>query len=194
LSTANLETMEEIDMLMEMAEESMQRALRYTSSELKKIRAGRASASMLDGVSIDYYGAPTPISQASSVITPDARTISIKPFEKGLLALIERAIINANLGLSPTNDGEFIRLNLPPMTEERRFELVKKVKTEMETARINVRKVRQETKDEIKKLKNEGVSEDAMKIGDEQIQKLTDTFMSKVDEMLATKEKEIMSV
>jgi ribosome recycling factor len=186
--------MEEIDMLMEMAEESMQKALRYTSSELKKIRAGKASATMLDGISIDYYGVPTTISQTASITTPDARTISIKPFEKSLLALIERAIINANLGLSPTNDGEFVRLNLPPMTEERRLDLVKKVKVEMETARINVRKVRQETKDEIKKLKNDGVSEDAMKIGDEQIQSLTDKFMVKVDEMLAKKEKDIMSV
>jgi len=181
-------------MLMEMAEESMQKALRYTSSELKKIRAGKASATMLDGISIDYYGVPTTISQTASITTPDARTISIKPFEKSLLALIERAIINANLGLSPTNDGEFVRLNLPPMTEERRLDLVKKVKVEMETARINVRKVRQETKDEIKKLKNDGVSEDAMKIGDEQIQSLTDKFMVKVDEMLAKKEKDIMSV
>lgn len=186
--------MEEIDMLLEMAEESMLKALRYTSSELKKIRAGKASSNMLDGISIDYYGVPTPISQAASITTPDARTISIKPFEKSLLALIERAIINANLGLSPTNDGEFVRLNLPPMTEERRLDLVKKVKVEMETARINVRKVRQETKDEIKKLKNDGVSEDAIKIGDERIQKLTDEFMVKVDEMLAAKEKDIMSV
>ncbi len=181
-------------MLLEMADESMLKALRYTSSELKKIRAGKASSNMLDGISIDYYGVPTPISQAASITTPDARTISIKPFEKSLLALIERAIINANLGLSPTNDGEFVRLNLPPMTEERRLDLVKKVKVEMETARINVRKVRQETKDEIKKLKNDGVSEDAIKIGDERIQKLTDEFMVKVDEMLAAKEKDIMSV
>jgi ribosome recycling factor len=186
--------MEEIDMLLEMAEESMLKALRYTSSELKKIRAGKASSNMLDGISIDYYGVPTPISQAASITTPDARTISIKPFEKSLLALIERAIINANLGLSPTNDGEFVRLNLPPMTEERRLDLVKKVKVEMETARINVRKVRQEIKDEIKKLKNDGVSEDAIKIGDERIQKITDEFMVKVDEMLAAKEKDIMSV
>jgi ribosome recycling factor len=186
--------MEEIDMLMEMAEDSMLKALRYTSSELKKIRAGKASSTMLDGISIDYYGVPTPISQAASITTPDARTISIKPFEKSLLALIERAIINANLGLAPTNDGDFVRLNLPPMTEERRLDLVKKVKVEMETARINVRKVRQETKDEIKKLKNDGVSEDAIKIGDDQIQSLTDKFMVKVDEMLAIKEKDIMSV
>lgn len=186
--------MEEIDMILEMAEDSMQKALRYTSSELKKIRAGKANVNMLDGVSVEYYGVPTPVNQASSVTTPDARTIAIRPFEKGLLADIERAIINANLGFAPTNDGEFIRLNLPPMTEERRLDLVKKVKAEMETARINVRKVRQESNDEIKKLKNDGVSEDAIKIGEERVQKLTDKFMVKVDEMLAVKEKDIMSV
>lgn len=181
-------------MILEMAEDSMQRALRYTSSELKKIRAGKANANMLDGVSIDYYGVPTPVNQASSITTPDARTIAIRPFEKSLLALIERAIINANLGLSPTNDGEFVRLNLPPMTEERRFDLVKKVKVEMETARINVRKVRQESNDEIKKLKNDGVSEDAIKIGEERVQKLTDKYMVKCDEMMSEKEKDVMSV
>lgn len=181
-------------MILEMAEDSMQKALRYTSSELKKIRAGKANVNMLDGVSVEYYGVPTPVNQASSVTTPDARTIAIRPFEKGLLADIERAIINANLGFAPTNDGEFIRLNLPPMTEERRLDLVKKVKAEMETARINVRKVRQESNDEIKKLKNDGVSEDAIKIGEERVQKLTDKFMVKVDEMLAVKEKDIMSV
>ncbi|AWV99257.1 ribosome recycling factor [Arcticibacterium luteifluviistationis] len=186
--------MEEIDMILEMAEDSMQKSLRYTSSELKKIRAGKANANMIDGISIEYYGVPTPISQASSVTTPDARTISIRPFEKSLLADIERALINANLGLAPTNDGEFVRLNLPPMTEERRFDLVKKVKVEMETARINVRKVRQESNDELKKLKNDGVSEDAVKIGEDRVQKLTDKYMVKVDEMLAAKEKDIMSV
>ncbi|MFT4734288.1 MAG: ribosome recycling factor [Algoriphagus sp.] len=186
--------MEEIEMIMELAEESMLKALRYTSSELKKIRAGRANATMIDGISIDYYGVPTPINQASSITTPDARTISIRPFEKSLLSNIERAIINANLGLAPTNDGEFVRLNIPPMTEERRLEMVKKVKVEMEVARINVRKVRQESNDEIKKLKNDGVSEDAMKIGEEQVQKLTDKYMVKVDDMLAIKEKDIMSV
>jgi len=186
--------MEEIDMILEMAEDSMLKALRYTSSELKKIRAGRANANMIDGISIDYYGVPTPINQASSITTPDARTISIRPFEKSLLSNIERAIINANLGLAPTNDGEFVRLNIPPMTEERRLEMVKKVKAEMEVARINVRKVRQESNDEIKKLKNDGVSEDAIKIGEEQVQKLTDKYMVKVDDMLAVKEKDIMSV
>lgn len=181
-------------MILEMAEDSMLKALRYTSSELKKIRAGRANANMIDGISIDYYGVPTPINQASSITTPDARTISIRPFEKSLLSNIERAIINANLGLAPTNDGEFVRLNIPPMTEERRLEMVKKVKAEMEVARINVRKVRQESNDEIKKLKNDGVSEDAIKIGEEQVQKLTDKYMVKVDDMLAVKEKDIMSV
>ncbi|MCR9064215.1 MAG: ribosome recycling factor [Cytophagales bacterium] len=186
--------MEEIDMILEMAEESMEKSLRYTASELKKIRAGRANANMIDGITIDYYGVPTPVNQASSVTTPDARTISIRPFEKKLLADIERAIINANIGLTPANDGEFIRLNIPPMTEERRIDLVKKVKSEIEVAKVNIRKVRQESNEEIKKLKNDGVSEDAAKIGEERVQKLTDKFIEKADQMFGEKEKDIMSV
>ncbi|MGR3811838.1 ribosome recycling factor [Jiulongibacter sp. NS-SX5] len=186
--------MEEIDMLMEMAEEGMGKALRYTASELKKIRAGKANVSMLDGVMVEYYGVPTPVNQASSITTPDARTIAIRPFEKGLLQDIERAIINANLGLAPTNDGEIIRLNLPPMTEERRLELAKQAKGEIETARINIRKVRQEINDDLKKLKNDGVSEDAIKIGEENVQSLTDTYIEKAEKMYQEKEKDIMSV
>jgi ribosome recycling factor len=186
--------MEEIDMLLEMAEDGLGKALRYTASELRKIRAGKASPAMLDGIVIEYYGVPTPLNQASSITTPDARTISIRPFEKSLLQEIERAIINANLGLAPTNDGEFIRLNLPPMTEERRMQLAKQAKGEIETARINIRKVRQETNDELKKLKNDGVSEDAIKIGEERVQKLTDAFVEKAEKMYEEKEKDIMSV
>ena len=186
--------MEEIDMILDMAEESMEKTLRYTAGELKKIRAGKANANMLDGIVVDYYGVPTPINQASSITTPDARTISIRPFEKKLLGDIERAIINANIGLTPANDGEFIRLNIPPMTEERRLDLVKQVKAEIENAKVSVRKVRQETNDEIKKLKNEGVSEDAIKIGEERVQKLTDKYVAKTEDMLVLKEKDIMSV
>ncbi|UBM58039.1 ribosome recycling factor [Marinilongibacter aquaticus] len=186
--------MEEINMILEMAEESMEKALRYTASELKKIRAGKANPNMLDGIMVDYYGVMTPLNQASSVSTPDARTISIRPFEKKMLGDLERAIINANIGLTPANDGEVIRLNIPPMTEERRLNLVKQVKSEIETAKINIRKVRQETNDEVKKLKNDGVSEDAIKIGEENVQQLTDKFIAKTDTMFEVKEKDIMSV
>ncbi|SOE21032.1 ribosome recycling factor [Spirosomataceae bacterium TFI 002] len=186
--------MEEIEMILDMARESMDKALSYTASELRKIRAGKANTQMVEGVSIDYYGVPTPINQASSVTTPDARTIAIRPFERGILNDIERAIINANLGFAPSNDGETIRINIPPLTEERRLDLVKMVKNEIETARINTRKVRQESNDELRKLKNEGVSEDAIKIGEERVQKLTDEYVDKTESMFKAKEKDIMSV
>ncbi len=186
--------MEEVDMILDMAEESMEKALKHTQIELSKIRAGKASVNMVDGVMVDYYGVPTPISQASSITTPDARTIAIRAFEKKMISDIERAIINANLGFAPSNDGETIRLNLPPLTEERRRDLVKRVKNEIEVARVNIRKVRQETNDELRKLKNDGVSEDAIKFGEEKSQKLTDTFIEKAEKMLAVKETDIMSV
>lgn len=186
--------MEEIDMILDMAEESMTKAINFTKAELSKIRAGRASAQMLDGISIDYYGVPSPLNQVSSITTPDARTIALRPFEKGILGNIERAIINSNIGLNPANDGETIRLNIPPLTEERRFDLVKRAKGELETARINIRRVRQESNDELKKLKDEGISEDAIKIGEDRVQKLTDEFVVKAEQILAAKEKDIMSV
>lgn len=181
-------------MILDMAEESMTKAINFTKAELSKIRAGRASAQMLDGISIDYYGVPSPLNQVSSITTPDARTIALRPFEKGILGNIERAIINSNIGLNPANDGETIRLNIPPLTEERRFDLVKRAKAELETARINIRRVRQESNDELKKLKDEGISEDAIKIGEDRVQKLTDEFVLKAEQILAAKEKDIMSV
>lgn len=186
--------MEEIDMILDMAEESMVKAINFTKAELSKIRAGKASPQMLDGISIAYYGVPSPLNQVSSITTPDARTIAIRPFEKGILNDIERAIINSNIGLNPANDGEIIRLNIPPLTEERRLGLVKRAKTELETARINIRRVRQESNDELRKLKDEGVSEDAIKIGEDRVQKLTDEFVAKAEKILEAKEKDIMSV
>lgn len=186
--------MEEIDLLLEMAQDSMERALKHTSIELSKIRAGKASANVLDGIQMEYYGVMTPVTQVCSITTPDARTIQIKPFERKTINDIERAIINSNIGLSPSNDGENIRLNIPPLTEERRRDLVKKVKAEIEIAKINVRKVRQDTNDDLRKLKNDGVSEDAIKMGEEKSQKITNQFIDKTEQMLATKEADIMSV
>jgi ribosome recycling factor len=186
--------MEEVDMILDMAEESMTKAINFTRAELSKIRAGKASPQMLDGISIDYYGVPSPLNQVSSITTPDARTIALRPFEKGILNDIERAIINSNIGLNPANDGETIRLNIPPLTEERRIDLVKRAKTELETARINIRRVRQDSNDELKKLKDEGVSEDAIKIGEDRVQKLTDESVVKAEQILAAKERDIMSV
>jgi ribosome recycling factor len=186
--------MEEIDLLLDMAQDAMERAMKHTQIELSKIRAGKASTNMLDGIQVEYYGIMTPIAQVSSITTPDARTIQLKPFERKTIGDIERAIINSNVGLNPANDGETIRLNVPPLTEERRRDLVKKVKQEIEVAKVNIRKVRQETNDDLKKLKNEGVSEDAIKIGEEKVQKLTNQFIDKTDQMFAAKETDIMQV
>lgn len=186
--------MEEIDLILDMAEDGMDRAMKHTQIELTKIRAGKASVNMLDGIQVEYYGVMSPLSQVSSITTPDARTIQIKPFERKIISDIERAIINSNVGLNPANDGETIRLNVPPLTEERRRELVKRVKAEIEIAKVNIRKVRQEMNDDLKKLKNDGVSEDAIKSGEERVQKLTNQFIEKIDQMLATKEADIMQV
>lgn len=186
--------MEEIELLLEMAQESMERALKHTQIELSKIRAGKANPNIVDGIMIEYYGVMSPISQVSSVTTPDARSIQIKPFERKIINDIERAIINSNIGLNPSNDGDTIRLSIPPLTEERRRDLVKKVKVEIEIAKVNVRKVRQETNDDLRKLKNDGVSEDAIKVGEERVQKITNKYIEKTEQMFAVKEADIMNV
>ncbi|MDI9866925.1 ribosome recycling factor [Flectobacillus longus] len=186
--------MEEIEFYLDAATETMDGAMKHLTIELAKIRAGKATPAMLDGIQVEYYGMMTPLTGAASIAIPDARSIVVKPFEKKMIAEIEKAIRNSNIGLSPMNDGEVIRLNLPPMTEERRKELVKKARVEIETAKVNVRKVRQEANDSIRKLKNDGVSEDAVKTGEERVQKLTDNYIAKVEAIFVEKEKDIMSV
>lgn len=186
--------MEELDFYLEASQETMEGAIKHLNIELSKIRAGKASTGMLEGIMIDYYGTQTPITGASSITTPDARTIAIKPFEKGIFGEIEKAIRNSNLGLNPMNDGELIRLSIPPMTEERRRDLVKRVKQEIEVAKINVRNARQDGNNSIKKLKGDGVSEDDIKSSEDRIQKITDGFISKIDQIFLDKEKDIMSV
>lgn len=186
--------MEEIEFYLDAATETMDGAMKHLTIELAKIRAGKATPAMLDGIQVEYYGMMTPLTGAASIAIPDARSIVVKPFEKKMIAEIEKAIRNSNIGLSPMNDGEVIRLNLPPMTEERRKELVKKARIEIETAKVNVRKVRQEANDSIRKLKNDGVSEDAVKTGEERVQKLTDSYITKVEAIFVEKEKDIMSV
>jgi ribosome recycling factor len=186
--------MEEVEMFIDDAKDTMGRAIKHTEIELSKIRAGRASVNMVDGIQLEYYGAMTPLTQVASVTTPDARTIAIKPFEKKIIGDIERAIINSNIGLNPANDGENIRLNVPPLTEERRRDLVKRVKVEIETAKINIRNIRKEANEDIRKLTKDGVSEDMVKIGEERIQKLTDSFITKVEQIFASKEIDIMAV
>ncbi len=186
--------MEELEFYIEASQETMEGAIKHLNIELSKIRAGKASTAMLEGIMIDYYGMPTPLTGASSITTPDARTIAIKPFEKGIFGEIEKAIRNSNLGLNPMNDGELIRLSIPPLTEERRRDLVKRVKQEIEVAKINVRNARQDGNNSIKKLKGDGVSEDDIKSSEDRIQKMTDGFISKIDSIFADKEKDIMSV
>jgi ribosome recycling factor len=176
------------------AKASMDKAIDHCDGELQKIRAGKASPSMLDDIVVDYYGSPTPLNQVGSVNTPDARTIVIQPWEKSLLGPIEKAIMEANLGVNPQNDGIIIRINVPPLTEERRRDLVKRAKAEAETGKIAIRNIRKEANEKIRKLKSEGVSEDEMKVGEGEIQKLTDAYIIKVDHLSDAKEKDIMTV
>jgi len=176
------------------AKANMDKAVEHADNELNKIRAGKASPSLLDDVKVDYYGTPTPLSQIGSVNTPDARTIVVQPWEKSLLGAIEKAIKEANLGLNPQNDGIIIRINVPPLTEERRRDLVKKAKGEAENGKIAVRNIRKDANEKIKKLKSEGVSEDEIKAGEAEVQKLTDIYIAKVDQLSEAKEKDIMTV
>lgn len=186
--------MEEIEMYLEEAKELMDNSVKHCHQELTKIRAGKAMPNMLDGLMVEYYGAMTPINQVASVSTPDARTLSVKPFEKSIISEIERAIINSDLGLNPQNDGEQIRINIPPLTEERRINLMKQVKAEAENGKISIRNVRKDTNDSLKALVKEGVSEDAVKDAEGNVQKLTDQHVAKIDDLVVLKEKDIMTI
>ncbi|MDA0314871.1 MAG: ribosome recycling factor [Bacteroidetes bacterium] len=186
--------MEEIELYLDEAKELMQKAVDHTAVELVKIRAGKAMPNLLDGVSVMYYGSPTPLSQVSSVTTPDARTLAIKPFERNLISEIEKAVINSDLGLAPQNNGEIIILTIPALTEERRLHLVKTAKSECESGKISIRSVRKDTNESLRKLQKEGASEDAIKSAEEQVQKFTDNYSAKIDELLAKKEVDIMKV
>ncbi|MEM8938132.1 MAG: ribosome recycling factor [Bacteroidota bacterium] len=184
--------MEEIEIYLATAEEMMEKTIYHTKNEFSKIRAGKAMPSMVEGIDVEYYGNMTPLNQAAGVTTPDARTISIKPWEKNMLLEIERAIINSNLGFNPQNDGEQIRINIPPLTEERRLQLVKQVKTEAEKGKISIRNARKETNDSLKKI--DGVSKDLIKDAEDSVQKLTDKYTAKIDQLVQAKEKDIMTV
>ena len=179
-----------ISLQLDDCKDGMTKAVAHTESELTKIRAGKASPGMLDGIYVDYYGTPTPLSQVSNINTPDARTIVVQPWEKNLLSTIEKAIMDSNIGLNPQNDGSIIRLAVPPLTEERRRDLVKKVKEETEKGRVAIRNIRKDSNEQIKKLKNDGASEDEIKVGEAEVQKLTDTYIAKVDQLAELKEKE----
>lgn len=185
---------DEITEILHETSASMQRAIDFFESELVKIRAGKASLSILDGISIDYYGNPTPIDQVANISVMDARTITVQPWEKKMLQPIEKAIIAANIGINPQNDGNIIRLFLPPLTEERRKEFVKKSNGEGEQAKIVIRNVRRDAIEQVKKAQKEGISEDAAKDAEAAIQEITDNNIVMIDKYLSVKEKEIMSV
>lgn len=185
---------EELDLIIAETDELMIKALNHLETELTKIRAGKASPVMLDGIMAEYYGNPTPISQVANIAVMDARTITVQPWEKSMLQTIERAIIAANIGINPQNDGNSIRLFLPPLTEERRRDLVKKSNNEGENAKITVRNIRRDGIESIKKLQKDGLSEDQAKDAENEVQALTDKYISFVEKHLVAKEKDIMVV
>jgi ribosome recycling factor len=185
---------EDISHIVESADDHMKKAITHLETELVKIRAGKATPQVVDGIVVDYYGSPTPISQVGNISVMDARTLSIQPWEKNMLQPIERAIIAANIGINPQNDGNQIRLFLPPLTEERRKELVKKCQGEGELSRVAIRNIRRDAIEHIKKLQKNGLSEDIAKDAEADIQDLTNKFIAAVDKHLASKEKEIMAV
>lgn len=185
---------EEVEFCLEEAKEGMYNAIIHLEKEFQKIRAGKANPQMLDGVKIDYYGVMTPIEQTANISTPDARQIIVQPWDKSVMGLIEKAILGANLGFNPKNEGEILRIIVPALTEERRRELVKKAKSEAENAKISIRNIRRTANDTARQLKKEGTPEDEIDKLEQDIQKLTDDHISKVDKILEIKERDIMTV
>jgi len=181
-------------LILEDAQDNMQKAINHLESELVRIRAGKANPQMLEGLTVDYYGTPTVLNQVGNVSVMDARTLTIQPWEKNMLQPIERAIINANLGVTPQNDGNIIRLFLPPLTEERRKEFVKRANGEGEQSKVAIRSIRRDAIEQIKKLQKDGLSEDATKDAEKDMQEITDKHIALVEKHLAAKEKDIMSV
>lgn len=185
---------DEVNKILSDTQSNMSKAIGHLEAELVKIRAGKANPTMLDGITADYYGSPTPINQVANVTVLDARTISVQPWEKNMLQPIERAIIMANIGINPQNDGVIIRLFLPPLTEERRKELVKRCNGEGEHSKVAIRNIRRDAIESIKKLQKDGLSEDAGKDAEKDIQETTDKYIALVEKHLTAKEKEIMAV
>ena len=185
---------EEVRFVLDYCKEKMDNAIDHLEKELIHIRAGKASPVMLDSVEVEYYGTLTPLNRISNISTPDAKTVAIQPWEKGLIPSIEKAILAANLGFNPDNNGEIIRINIPALTEERRKQLVKQVHKEGETAKISIRAARKESNDQLKELQNEGLSEDIEKDSEAEVQKMTDNYSKKVDTLVKAKEKDIMTI
>lgn len=185
---------EALGMIVSDASQQMKKAISHLETELSKIRAGKATPMIVDGIYVEYYGAPTPLAQVANITIPDARTIMLQPWEKQMLGPIEKAIIASNIGLNPQNDGNIIRLFLPPLTEERRKELVKRVNNEGEQAKIAVRSIRRDAIEQIKKEQKDGLSEDAAKDGENEVQGVTDKYIALVDQHCKDKDKEIMTI
>jgi ribosome recycling factor len=185
---------EEVQMILDETKDSMFKALKHLEDELRKVRAGKASPDMLTGINVEYYGMPTPLNQVSSIKLLDARTLIIVPFERKIIGDVERAIFQSNIGITPQNDGENIRLSIPPMTEERRRELVKQAKNHGEQTKIVIRNARKDGNEMMKSLVKDGLSEDIGKNGEESIQNLTNEYIAKVDKMISDKEQEIMTI
>lgn len=186
--------MEEIEFILESTEEAMNGTVAHLEKAFLNIRAGKASPAMLGSVFVDYYGSATPLSQVSKISVPDARTITLQPFEKNMLHTIEKAIMIANIGFNPMNNGDVVIISVPPLTEERRKDLAKQAKVEAEDAKIGIRNVRKDSNSDIKKLEKDGTSEDLCKDAEEEVQSLTNSFIKKIDELLMHKEAEIMKV
>jgi ribosome recycling factor len=185
---------EEIEMMLDEARSSMDKSIEHLTKELTKIRAGKANPSMLNSVMVEAYGVQSPLNQLASITTPDARTLAIQPFDKSTLQDIDKGILQANIGLTPQNDGEFIRLNIPPLTEERRRAMVKQTKGEGEDAKISLRSARKEAMDFIKSLEKDGLSEDMAKNAEEDVQKVVNEYTTKIEAIISKKEAEIMTV
>ncbi|MBR4036970.1 MAG: ribosome recycling factor [Tidjanibacter sp.] len=185
---------DESNLILDDATEKMQRTVEHLKEALLGIRAGKANQHVLKGITVDYYGSPTPVEQVASITIPDAKTILVQPWERNMIAPIEKAILVANIGLTPSNNGEHIRLSIPALTEERRRELVKQVREVSEKARVSIRGARRDAVDAFKKAQKDGMSEDESKNGEQEAQKLLDSFTKKVEEVVLAKEKEIMTV
>jgi len=185
---------EEVQFCCDSALEQNEKVVKHFEHELLKIRAGKASPIVLESIYVDYYGVRTPLNQVANIATPDPRSLVVQPWDKNMIEPIDKAIQAANLGFNPQNNGDLLRISVPPLTEERRKQLVKQVRTEGEAAKVGVRNVRRDANEELKGLKKDGLSEDDIKEGEEKIQKLTDQFIKKVDEILDAKEKDIMSI
>ena len=185
---------EDIELILEEVKDRMGKALEHLEHELARLRAGRANPALLDAVTVDYYGVNSPLSQVSNINTPDPKTFLVQPWEKNMLGPIEKAILAANIGLTPMNNGEVIRISIPPLTEERRLQLVKQVRNEGETAKISIRNTRKWANDELKQLLKDGLPEDLEKNAVEEVQSLTTDFSAKIEKIVIAKEKDVMTV